>query len=108
MNKSALPPLVGASSMNSTDLDALDSAVAAIERAAVATEGARGGAKHLDRSPYRPTRDPGEALRLIDKYISRVQKVNGAWAAVGPNGRACVGDTLPIAVCKAVAEAQLS
>jgi hypothetical protein len=92
--------------MNSADLDSLDSAIAGIEGPTVAFVGTNGEALCPDSSPYRPTRDPNEALRLLDKYIDRVVKLNGAWAAVGPCGRACVGPTLPIAVCKAIVEAR--
>ena len=92
--------------MNSTDLDFLDSAIAEIEGSATATLSSNGKAIRGDQSRYRPTRDPDEALRLMDKYIARVVRTNDAWAAVGPSGRACVGPTLPIAVCMAIAEAR--
>ena len=93
--------------MKSTELDMLDSAIAAIEGLATTTASTSGQVIHRDRSqPYRPTRDADEALRLMDKYISRVVKTEGAWAAVGPGGRACVGPTLPVAVCMAIVEAR--
>jgi len=92
--------------MNSDDLDLLDSAIAEIEGSPTATVTSSGEALRLDRSPYRPTRDPDEALRLMDKYIARVVRTKDAWAAVGPSGRACVGPTLPIAVCIAIVEAR--
>ena len=92
--------------MNSTDLDFLDSSIAEIEGSATATVSSKGEAIRHDQSRYQPTRDPDEALRLMDKYIARVVRTNDAWAAVGPNGRACVGPTLPIAVCMAIVEAR--
>ncbi len=90
--------------MNYADLDLLDCAVARIEGFAVTPLNPDGKAADGDQSPYRPTRDPGEALRLMDKYIDRVVRTRAAWAAVGPSGRACVGPTLPIAVCIAIVE----
>lgn len=90
--------------MNCANLDLLDSVVAKIEGPVIAMVNSTCVAKRLDQSPYRPTRDPHEALRLMDKYIGRVVKMNGGWAAVGPNGRACIGPTLSIAVCIAIIE----
>jgi hypothetical protein len=88
--------------MNSIDLDLLDSAIAEIEGTATALVNSAGEAMGPSRTPYRPTRDPNEALRLMDKYISRVVRTKDAWAAVDRGGRACVGPTLPIAVCLAI------
>jgi len=92
--------------MNSVDLDVLDSAVAEIEGSAIANVRSSEEAIRRDRSQYRPTRDPDEALRLMNKYIARVVRMKDAWVAVGPSGRACVGPTLPIAVCMAIVEAR--
>lgn len=92
--------------MNTPDLDRLDSAIAQIEGSSVATLDGSGGARRLDQSPYQPSRDPNEALRLLDKYIARVVRLNDGWAAVALSGRASSGPTLPIAVCIAVIEAQ--
>jgi hypothetical protein len=94
--------------MHSAALNSLDSAIATIEGPEVATLNSSGHAVRLDQSPYQPTRDPGEALRLVEKYIYKIQKVNGGWLAVGSNGRACPGATLPIAVCAAIANAHAS
>lgn len=92
--------------MNSTELDQLDSAIAGIEGPSIATVGSGGKALRLDQSPYRPTRDRDEALRLLEKYIARTKKLDDGWAAIGLSGRACIGPTLPIAVCRAVIEEQ--
>lgn len=92
--------------MKSTDLDQIDSAIADIEGPTIAMVGASGEAFRPDHSPYRPTRDRDEALRLLEKYIARTKKLDDGWAAIGPNGRACVGPTLAIAVCRAVIEAR--
>lgn len=88
--------------MKITELDHLDSAVAGIEGKAVAILGLTGQALRLDQTPYRPTRDRDEALRLLEKYITRIKKLDNGWAAVGPSGRAFIGSTLSIAVCRAV------
>ena len=92
--------------MNDNELDLLDSAIARIEGPPTAIVDATGEALRPDRSPYRPTRDPQEALRLAEKYIARVVRLDRGWAAVGPGGRACTGPTLPVAVCIAIVEAQ--
>lgn len=92
--------------MDHNDLDSLDHAIAGIEglRLADHDEGDTGG--RPDRLPYQPTRNSDQALRLMDKYIAKVVKMNDGWAAVGPNGRACFGPTLPIAICVAIVEAR--
>ncbi len=91
---------------NDTDLDLLDSAIAGIEGLSPEESATEGKATRRKRAQYRPTRDPDEALRLMDKYIARVVRTRDAWAAVGPSGRCCVGPTLPIAVCMAIVEAR--
>lgn len=88
--------------MNADAFDAPGSAVAAVE---AAEERTGVGAKPRNQRPYHPSRDPGEIMRLIGKYISRIQRVDGYWIAVGASGRAYRGATLPIAVCNAVADA---
>ncbi|WP_295686561.1 hypothetical protein [uncultured Nevskia sp.] len=92
--------------LNSDDeLDILDSVLARLEGPPTVGIGSNGRAVYADRSPYRPTRTPAEILRLIEKYIAKVVRMDdGNWAAVGPSGRACVGETLSIAVCKAIIE----
>ncbi|GAC1623853.1 MAG: hypothetical protein NVS9B10_09190 [Nevskia sp.] len=86
--------------MNSHELDLLDSAIARIE-------GLPGSACDSEAGRYRPTRSSDETLRLMDKYIAKVVRMNdGDWAAIGPSGRACVGPTLPVAVCRAILEAR--
>ena len=92
--------------MNSADLDFLDSTVAGIEGLPIATLNSAGAAIRPDQSPYRPSRDPDEILRLINKYIDRVVRLNDGWVAVGKSGRACSAATLPIAVCMAIIEAR--
>ena len=91
--------------MNNSELDQLDSEIARIEGRSVAHVPIMGGPPGKQPEPYRPTRDPDEALRLVEKYIARVIRLDHGWAAIGPNGRACTGPTLPIAVCMAVVEA---
>lgn len=88
--------------MNQSDLDQMDAAIALLEGTGIATLDAEGKAVRGDRTPYRPTRDRGEAMRLMDKYIVRMAKLNGAWAAVGADGRAHLGPTSLIAICRAV------
>lgn len=88
--------------MKSTELDQLDFAIAGIEGPRIATLGLIGKALNPDQTPYRPTRDGKEALRLLEKYITRTKKLDNGWAAIGPSGRACIGPTLSIAVCRAV------
>jgi hypothetical protein len=90
--------------MNTAALDALDFAVAAVEAADMPAERTGDGAKPHNPGPYHPSRDPHEIMRLIGKYISKIQRVDGGWVAIGFSGRAYRGVTLPIAVCKAVAE----
>ena len=92
--------------MNSAELDLLDTSIARIEGTSVAIVSCSGEAKRPDQSPYQPSRDPNEALRLVEKYIARVVRLSDGWAAVGLGGRASTGATLPIAVCIAVIEAQ--
>jgi len=91
--------------MEPSDLDVLDHAIAGIEGLRLADRD-----DNLDsdtrKIPYQPTRNSDEALRLMDKYIAKVVKMTGGWAAVGPNGRACFGPTLPIAICVAIVEAR--
>ena len=88
--------------MKNDDLDVLDSAVAAIEKVFDEPDQSPSRSRRYDSRLYRPTRDAEETLRLIDKYISRIVKMDHGWAAVGSSGRACFGPTLPIAVCKAI------
>ena len=92
--------------LNSDDeLDILDSVLARLEGPPTVGIGSNGRAVYADRSPYRPTRTPAEIFRLIEKYIAKVIRMDdGTWAAIGPSGRACVGATLSIAVCKAIVE----
>lgn len=92
--------------MNQHDLDSLDHAIASIEGMGSAYRGGSDPEDSQGQSPYRPTRDSDEALRLMDKYIAKVVKMTDGWAAVGPNGRACFGPTLPIAICVAIVEAR--
>jgi len=88
--------------MKNNDLDVLDSAVAAIEKVFDEPDRSPSRSLRYDSRPYRPTRDAEETLRLIDKHITRIVRIDLGWAAVGPSGRACFGTTLPIAVCKAI------
>jgi hypothetical protein len=92
--------------MKNIELDQLDSAIAGIEGPGIAILGLVGEALRLDQTPYRPTRDGDEALRLLEKYVTRTKKLADGWAAIGPSGRACIGPTLSIAVCRAVIEEQ--
>lgn len=85
------------------ELDILDAMMARFEGPPSFGISAQGRAVHADRSPYQPTRNPDELLRLIDKYIVRLIRLDdGTWAAVGPAGRATVGPSIPVAVCRAV------
>lgn len=85
------------------ELDIIDAMLARFEGPPTFGISAQGRAIHADRSPYQPTRNPHELLRLIDKYIVRLIRMDdGNWAAVGPAGRAMVAATLPVAVCRAV------
>lgn len=94
-------------SKSNEDLDILDSLLARLEGSPAFGIGSDGGAIYADRSPYRPTRTPAEALRLMEKYIAKVIRMDdGTWAAIGPSGRACAGETLSIAVCKAIVESR--
>lgn len=89
----------------SDQLDIIDSGLARFEGPPSFGINSSGRAVYADRTPYRPTRTPAEITRLIEKYIEKVVRLSdGRWAAVGPSGRACVGSTLPIAVCMAVIE----
>lgn len=92
--------------MNKTALELLDSTAA--ENEGDSGEGADfvGHTIRRDQMPYEPARDPKEVLRLMEKYIHRVVRVENGWAAIGSNGRACVGSTLPIAICMAAVESQ--
>ena len=92
--------------MDNNDLDSLDHAIANIEGLSVASHDEGGRNRRAGPLPYQPTRNSDEALRLMDKYIAKVVKMNDGWAAVGPNGRACFGPTLPIAICVAIVEAR--
>ena len=92
--------------MDTQHLNLLDSAVADIEGISGGRKHNAGGIANQKTTPYHPTTDSEEALRLMDKYISRVVKLPDGWVAVGPNGRACLGQTLPIAVCVAIVEGQ--
>ncbi|NGY06640.1 hypothetical protein [Solimonas terrae] len=87
-------------------LDALDAAVAVHEGRTVASLNAAGLPIRPDGSPYRPTRDPGEAHRLMEKYVERMAKRPHAWIAIGANGRAEVGNTASIATCKVVVNSE--
>lgn len=89
--------------MESTEFDLLDAAVARLEGPEVAAISGWGRALRPDGTPYQPTRQCEEAARLMEKYVCRLIKLNGRWAAVGCDGRAHVGLTFPVAVCKAVA-----
>lgn len=91
--------------MDHRDLDSLDYAIAGIEGLEVPTPYQVERDERRTAPAYRPTRNSDEALRLMDKYIARVVKMNNGWAAVGPTGRACFGPTLPIAICVAIVEA---
>jgi len=91
--------------MTSHELDALDAAIGWLEGFPPASAGKLGTAARFDRPVYSPTRSPEEILRLMDKYIRKVVRMSdGEWAAVGPSGRACVGPTLAISVCKAIVD----
>lgn len=85
---SASPPI---RKRSRNELDALDAAVAVSQGQAVASLGPGGLAVRPDGSPYQPTRQPGEAQRLIDHYVQRLVKLPHAWIAVGANGRAEFG-----------------
>ena len=94
--------------MDDKELDALDQAIARIEGFPLAICSCSGNAIRPDRSPYTPTRDADETLRLLAKYVTKLIRMNdGVWAAVGPNGRACVGSTVSVAICRAIVEARL-
>jgi hypothetical protein len=88
--------------MNKIDMDQIDAAIAALEGQQCATINAEGKAVRRDKTPYKPTRERTEAMRLMDKYIERLVKLSGIWAAVGRNGRAYLGPTSLIAICLAV------
>jgi hypothetical protein len=91
--------------LDSDQLDILDSGLARFEGPPAFGINSKGRAVYADRSPYRPTRTPAEIIRLIEKYIVKIVRLSdGSWAAVGPSGRACVGNTLSIAVCMAIVE----
>lgn len=90
--------------LQSSELDIIDAAVASLEGHAVATIDICGRARRKDSSPYRPTRELEEAMRLMNKYVTRMVKLDHAWAAVGQSGRAYIGPTACIAICKAVVE----
>ena len=92
--------------MNSSDLDGIDYAIAQIEGFSAAFLDSFGQTRHIDQSLYRPSRDPIEAFRLMEKYILKIVRLERGWAAVGLSGRCSSGPTLPIAVCIAVIEAQ--
>lgn len=92
--------------MDYNDLDSLDKAIAGIEGLGPQGHDLQGADRSAGQPAYQPTRDPDEALRLMDKYIAKAVKMTDGWAAVGPNGRACFGVTLPIAVCVAIVEAR--
>jgi hypothetical protein len=88
--------------MTKVDLDRIDAAVALIEGPDVAALDQEGRAVRPDMTPYKPTRERGEAMRLMDKHITRMAKLSGGWAAIGLNGRAYVGPTSLIAICAAI------
>ncbi len=90
---------------DSEELDMLDAMLARFEGPPTFGISAQGRAVYADRSPYQPTRNPAELLRLIDRYIARLIRMDdGSWAAIGPAGRATVAASLPVAVCRAVLE----
>ena len=90
---------------DSEELDTLDAMLARFEGPPTFGISAQGRAVYADRSPYQPTRNPAELLRLIDRYIARLIRMeDGTWAAIGPAGRATVAASLPIAVCRTVLE----
>jgi len=87
------------------ELDILDAMLARFEGPPAFGISAQGRAVYADRSPYQPTRNPEELLRLIETYIGRlIHMEDGSWAAVGPAGRATVAPSLAVAVCRAVLE----
>jgi len=86
-----------------TDLDRIDAVIALLEGPTIAMLNGAGKAVRPDMTPYQPTREWGEAMRLMDKYISRLARLNNGWAAVDRNGRAHVGPTALIAICTAAA-----
>ena len=88
--------------MSQPELDRMDAAIAILEGPRIATLDSRGRAIRHNRMPYKPTRERDEAMRLMDKYITRMVRLTGMWAAVGRNGRAYFGPTSEIAICKAV------
>jgi|GEM_PF-3361937 len=91
--------------MTSSELDALDSAIAWLEGVPSLSSGKPGTEARFERPAYRPTRSPEETLRLLEKYIRKVVRLdNGDGVAVGPSGRASVGPTLAVSVCKAIVE----
>lgn len=56
----------------------------------------------FDTSPYQPTRDGGEAMRLLEKYRLTVGAVmGGGWSAFS-DGVNETGSTPAIAICRAV------
>ena len=90
---------------DSDELDILDAMLARFEGPPTYGISAQGRAVYADRSPYQPTRNPEELLRLINLYIARLIRMDdGSWAAIGPAGRATVAPSLPVAVCRAVLE----
>ena len=89
--------------MIKTDLDRIDAVIALLEGPGIAVLNGEGRAVRPDMTPYQPTREWGEAMRLMDKYISRLVRLSDGWAAVDRNGRAHVGPTALIAICMAAA-----
>lgn len=55
-----------------TDLDRIDAAIAGLEGGAVAVVGDAGLALCPDGTPYQPTRQREEAMRLLEKYVIRL------------------------------------
>ncbi len=89
--------------MIKTDLDRIDAVIALLEGPGIAILNGEGKAVRPDMTPYQPTREWGEAMRLMDKYISRLVRLSDGWAAVDRNGRAHIGPTALIAICVAAA-----
>jgi hypothetical protein len=87
----------------STNLDRIDAVIALLEGPGIAALDGEGRAVRPDMTPYQPTREWGEAMRLMDKYITRLVRLSDGWAAVDRNGRAHAAPTALIAVCTAAA-----
>lgn len=104
--------------MTNEELGALDLAVAKAEGVREDCHEVGGRARGPEFCPlgrtkvcqqcYRPTRDPAEAMRLLEKYELRVQADgHGGWFADAPgwkgnDGLPFCGPTPAIAICRAV------